>query len=1005
VIAACLAVYAMRGPIAERLAQDWLSRHGVASSLKVEGLSLTGFTASLRLGDPTAPDLTVERLEVGYSLSGPWNGQPFAVQTRSLRLVRPRLRVRLTPVGLSFGALQPLIDEAAKQPPSKGPPPDITVEDGLVVLTTPQGELLLHGRGALRTGAASGFQVQADPFQLVVSGARLSVSGGELRLARPGDRWLVAGQAGPTSVVDGARRVSAAQASMSGDLPDPSHDGRWLGPARLAMSLNGVEGSLGGAHATGGVLSAALDGALDATAASQTFSGHLLLNGELTSIVSQPLDARGARFLLNLAHLTLVRRPDASIALADGVAGASALLVDRADTHLALQAAATRVRGLQILLHDNGVSAAVRLDGSAEGRGGVSAAGAARLARSVPVFSGEPAYRSAMEQGARAFRVVAPHWSLAVSDSGARLFLPSPLQIDSDSGARLMLAGSPAGITFGPSGIAGAAAVALQGGGLPSLRVQLRNASASSSGLQADIAAQGSFDALFVRGGQVQLEGRLIGGGRSVRIDLDGCTPVSAQRLAFDPNSLTAVSASLCPGDGPLLEVSDAGWVARARLADAHADVPNLSVRLQGGAGATEAHGRTVLEGATLALDGGALADTTDPIRFRPFRATGKAVLLRGVWTGDFTGVTPAGHAIGTMHLHHDVASGSGRIDIDASRLAFAPNGLQPFELTPMAGFAREADGPAGFRGWFAWRPGGPSSSGGELVANGPKFKSPLGLVLGIEADLHFSSLSPLVSAPDQTIAIGLVDAITPLRTLAAEFKFDTQSVSIASASGGIAKGRIFLEPTVASFAAGSTTRGVLVVDHVSIADIIGASNLSEVVKTDAVVDGRIPFEYGPAGLTIQHGQLAAVRPGRISISRKALTGGSNPAEPADASTGFAQDLAYQAMENLAFDQLDASVNSLPNDRLGIVFHIKGRHDPPQRQGATIAVRDLLRGKALAKPLTLPSDTKIDLTLDTSLNFGELVRALSEAWRESTGGAEPPRSAAVQRHEPSVTSK
>jgi hypothetical protein len=269
--------------------------------------------------------------------------------------------------------------------------------------------------------------------------------------------------------------------------------------------------------------------------------------------------------------------------------------------------------------------------------------------------------------------------------------------------------------------------------------------------------------------------------------------------------------------------------------------------------------------------------------------------------------------------------------------------------------------------------------------------------VLGIEADLHFTSLSPLVSAPDQTITVGLVDAVTPLSALAAQFDFSSESVSIDAASGGIAKGRIYLEPTVASFAAGSTTRGALVFDHVSVADILAASNLSDVVTTDAVVDGRIPFEYGPSGLTIQHGRLAAVQPGRISISRKALTGGSSVGQTAATSTGFAQDLAYQAMENLAFDQLDASVNSLPNDRLGIVFHIKGRHDPPQRQRATIALLDLIRGKALAKPLTLPSDTKIDLTLDTSLNFGELVRALNQAWRDSTAeAAVTPRSAAIQ---------
>jgi hypothetical protein len=166
--------------------------------------------------------------------------------------------------------------------------------------------------------------------------------------------------------------------------------------------------------------------------------------------------------------------------------------------------------------------------------------------------------------------------------------------------------------------------------------------------------------------------------------------------------------------------------------------------------------------------------------------------------------------------------------------------------------------------------------------------------------------------------------------------------------------------------------------------------------------------------VTIQQGHLTAVGPGRISLSRQALNGVTSNA-PATAAVGagpaasgqvnFAQDLAYQAMENLAFDQMDASVNSLAHDRLGMVFHIKGRHDPPTRQKASIAVRDLIGGHALDKPFNLPSDTKIDLTLDTSLNFGDLVKALGQAWRDSLNGDAARRSQSVQGATAKDTSK
>jgi hypothetical protein len=95
------------------------------------------------------------------------------------------------------------------------------------------------------------------------------------------------------------------------------------------------------------------------------------------------------------------------------------------------------------------------------------------------------------------------------------------------------------------------------------------------------------------------------------------------------------------------------------------------------------------------------------------------------------------------------------------------------------------------------------------------------------------------------------------------------------------------------------------------------------------------------------------------------------------------QDLAYQAMENLAYDQLSADLNSIPGGRLQIVFHIKGHSDPPRPQQAQVAVADILNGSALQKPIALPSNTPIDLTLDTTLNFDELLNSYADAWSKA----------------------
>jgi hypothetical protein len=90
---------------------------------------------------------------------------------------------------------------------------------------------------------------------------------------------------------------------------------------------------------------------------------------------------------------------------------------------------------------------------------------------------------------------------------------------------------------------------------------------------------------------------------------------------------------------------------------------------------------------------------------------------------------------------------------------------------------------------------------------------------------------------------------------------------------------------------------------------------------------------------------------------------------------------------------MTAELNSIANGRLSIVFHIKGKSDPPKPQTADVAITDIINGTALYKPIPLPSGTPIDLTLDTSLNFDELLKSYAEAWSKSLNpegaGAKP----------------
>jgi hypothetical protein len=666
----------------------------------------------------------------------------------------------------------------------------------------------------------------------------------------------------------------------------------------------------------------------------------------------------------------------------------------------AIEAVTLRVRGARAAVQNGRTTVAALVEGSLAGRGGFNPATARNLTRSIP----DAATAAAAARALRAFRIAAPGWRAELSDRGGRVTLVAPLRIDTVSGAHLSLAGQADG---GSQRILGNAEMTLGGGGLPTLRIQLANAVTAGSDSRADVSVTGAIDTPTLQGVRFQVKGHLAGVGHRALLTLAGCAPLSARRLAFDANAVTNFAAGLCPGAAPLIEAGPSGWRARGRLQGVRGDLAPGGADLRGADAEFQIAGA---RSAALVLERGEIVDATDPIRFEPVRAAGRAHLAGAALTGDFSGSTASGHPMGKLHLRQDLASGEGRADIDATDLAFTPGGLQPGELSPAAGFLRQADGRVAFKGWYAWRKSGPLTSGGELSARSLKFKSPLGPVLGLDGRVRFTSLSPLATAPGQSIAVSQVQAILPLRDLSTRFTLAPDSIAVDAAGAGVAGGRVRLEPLVAPLDPRATLKGVLVLEHVDLGQVIATSSLADAIKTDAVVNGRIPFAWGPSGLTIQQGRLAAVGPGRISISRQALTGGKGVATPgAVAVTGqaaFAQDLAYQAMENLAFDQLDASMNSIAGDRLSVLFHISGRHDPPHKQKAVIAVGDLIGGHALAKPIALPSGTKINLTLDTSLNFGELVGDLRQMWRESLGAAAAPRrSAPVQATGGQVTTK
>lgn len=1028
---AVLVLVASRNLIARALARAWLKDQGVASALEVRGLSLTGLTARLKLGDPAAPDLTVDEMDVGYALNGPWNGRPLGVSTQSIRLVRPDVVAHWDGRRFTYGALTRLVEDFLRQPTNPAnPPPRIVIEDGLAHLATPYGVVSVHGDALIDKVGLKDFQGRITPTRLSRGGVVLVTPGGPVSLERRGKTLEVEARL----PVDEVRALGVAATNgrlmLSGNLPYAA-----TGAVTLTADIAADSLSVGATAATHALLRWNFEGSGELGSAGGSVSGVGRLETHADSLIRANQRLGSISAALDLPQLSLAAGSGAfsaagagrGSATIDSVAAAGvraealssrfdlgrfAFRSGRGGSWSAALASTTRagrmlVSGFSLTDAKLDVAGQVRPDG-ADLSGAIAAAGAAdpatarRFAKALAAV--DEGYAAAFERAARRFTLQAPGLRLVSDGQAMALTAGRPIRVASASGAVLTLsARSAAPLARRTGGAAqGAFDARLDGGGLPHLEVDASDWRTADGVTLAHLDLRGAFDAGAVRGATLTASGaaRLAVDGGS--FTLSACAPLAANAVAVGANRLAAVSSRVCPTAEPLITTSGGGWRTAGRFEAAKASLSPAEVRLAGGAGRFDlsADARGALSGA-VDLTSLTASDEATPLRFTPQTARGRLQLAGHQLTGRFVSATAGGRDLASVTLAHDLNSGAGHADIDSHGVAFAKTGLQPVALTPLIAFARDAEGPFAFTGRFDWTAKGLTSQG-VLSSTGLTFKSPMGIVRDLKGDVRFTSLAPLVTAPDQTLSARAVEGVATLSDLTATFDISSTTLALDAAHGVTAKGRVSLEPMTLAIGDGANgaTQGALVLNHVNLGELLAASSLADSVKVVMVVDGRLPFTVGPDGLHFLQGHITAVQPGRISIARAALTGMQTGGSGGSSgpAVNAVQDLAYEALENLAFDNLEADVASRPGGRLGMIFRIKGRYDPPTRRKAEFKISELLNGQAFQKKIPLPSDTPIDLNLDTSLNFDELITSLQQIWRRDT--AQTRNSAVVQPTKP-----
>jgi hypothetical protein len=435
--------------------------------------------------------------------------------------------------------------------------------------------------------------------------------------------------------------------------------------------------------------------------------------------------------------------------------------------------------------------------------------------------------------------------------------------------------------------------------------------------------------------------------------------------------------SQLCADAGRTTFISQpSGWQMAGRIVGASGTIEPLQSGFSNGQGRIQLAGNASgVQSLRLDMAQAVQTDLLPAPRFNPFNVTAATTLMGQDLRSTLT-IAVRNQPLASVAIRHSTATGTGVAGIEIKDAAFVPARLQPGDVSPLLGsFGTRVTGKANFTGKIAWDNRGELTSDGRLTMSELGFDSPLGQVRQANADIAFSSVVPIVAPAGQTFTAERVGSLVPLENVAAKFSFTQDAIKLDSSTATMAGGRVALDPLTYSFAPGATTAGTIHITDVSLAPLLAAAELEMRVTTDAHVDGVVPFTSGPMGLRFKDGRIAANKPGRLAIKREALTAAIGTGAGATAPPGAVQDFAYQAMENLAFDQLVGLVNSLPNGRLGMTFHIVGRHDPPNAGETRVGVFDLLSGHAFDKPLPLPKGTPIDLTLDTSLNLDELLAA------------------------------
>lgn len=1026
------ALYVGRRAVAEEVLVGWLHRRGIAADVQVERIEWDGFTGRIIVGNPDDPDVRIDRVEVDYLIGLPWMQEGLGLTPKRVLLSRPVIKAEWTGQKLSFGALDPLIEEFTTKPQgAKKPGPLIIVDKGQAVLATPYGQITALADARINDMRLEWLKASLNPAALTLDDMKATGLKAQIEARSTGDALTFSGEASADTLSTKDLSGTGTTLSLKGQVPYPQKDVlQAKGPVTLEGQFNLA--SLEGEAVTAQAMSGRLDwngqltgwidsfvlngrGSVDAAAQELVANGQALsgvrmasqdaalsisrgqMAGEGTAAdqgtdfkwkLEGPLQLAAARLHSGENRLNNVQlvSPRLKAGGEDGQMEVQAPLTLLASEVVAGDLQMRQVRGQFVLDGQRGLVTRIALNGSLAANGRFNGLG--------PVKADDAVQIEQLKRAASDFTLSAPALSLVQNNRGLGVQLDAPVQIRARNGVEVRLAalGGPV-LRMAGGAPEGAIQLSVTGQDIPNLNVDVTSWQAANGGLTAQLKANGQTDFDPLRGVALQTAGTLSLRNGITTYQVRDCASLQARQVQIGENNLDQLSARLCADGRPLFTAQQGRWELAGRLADTQLQASFLELDLENGAGRLRVSGQQDDLSMRLSDIAATVKDSPDiaEARINPLGVGGEVSLARGVWNGALN-LSRENDRLATVNLVHANATHEGRLDLQAGPLAFAADGLQPGAISPLLqDYIVNASGDAiGMDGEVVWSAKSVTSQGRIIIGNGLaedkqsaglSFDTPMGRLVGLRGTVQVTDLLKLETASDQMLSAERLDSVMPITDLKLTMGLGEGALNISQASLKLDAGGVSVRDVVVPLNGVDPVHGLIQVDNLQVNDLLIAASLGEKAKLDARLNGQIRFDYQRQRGWQFHSVDLRAQGGHLSVQPEVLTGMS--AEGGDVHTASGPDIeippnavqgfAYQALENLAINDLSADVYTLPEGRLAVNFRIQGYHAPPQKQELRISIMDLFNGKLMERKLPLPSGAPVILNLRTDWNANELA--------------------------------